>query len=269
MENVQTTDNLETSAPASQQAPEQTENVETQSTDANTGTQETATEQAERKYKLKVYGEEKEYSEAEVLKFAQLGSAGQKAMEKAALLEKKQREFYGWLREALAKDPDQVAEIVTGQKRVRQAQAQATEQGQEQTADPRDAELRQYQDRLQKLEAKLEQDEIEKERQAIESELDAAVKKYPELDNPFLKSYVKQEYRKVLKSGVEDMSMEDVAFYVAQEYRNQQAAKAQTVQKQFDNKKQAAPVMTKPAPSSSPKKQMTLDDVKRLAGRQV
>ena len=182
-------------------------------------------------------------------------------MEKAATLERKQKEFYGWLRDALAKDPYAVAEVVTGQKYNR-----PSTQTDEEQANPQ-SELAKYQERLQALEAKLEREEIEKERQAIESELDGAVQKYPELANPFMKSYVKQEYRKLLKQGVEDMSIEDVAFYVAQEYKNQQKDKALTVQKNFETKKAAAPIMTKPAMASSKEKAMTLDEVKKLAGR--
>lgn len=257
MENEVQIDNQSTEVQASQEAPD-TEVAETQS-----NTQEPATETPEeKKWRLKVYGEEKEYSEPEVLKFAQLGAAGQKAMEKAATIERKQKEFYGWLREALAKDPYAVAEVVTGQKFNRPSTQMDEEQ-----VDPAKSELAQYKERLQSLEAKLEREEIEKERQAIESELDTAVQKYPELSNPFMKSYVKQEYRKVLKSGIEDMSIEDVAFYVAQEYRNQQKDKAQTVQKNFETKKAAAPIMTKPAMASNKEKAMTLDDVKKLAGR--
>lgn len=262
MENVETVENQSTQDVASQDTPQV--DAETQSPDAN-NTALTATDA--KKWKLKVYGEEKEYSEPEVVKFAQLGAAGQKAMEKAALAEKKQREFYGWLRSAMETDPMQVYEIITGKKYQGTQAPQVTEQGE---VDQRDTQLRHYQERLHSLEAKLEAQEIEKERQAIESELDSAVSKYPELNNPFLKSYVKQEYRKVLKAGVEDMSIDDVAFYVAQEFKNQQVQKAQTIQNKFNEKTKQAPVMTKPTQSSGQgNKKMTLDDVKRLAGRQV
>lgn len=242
---------------------------ETQSNDEQVdSSQETATQEQLRKWKLKVYGEEKEYTEPEVLKLAQLGGAGQKAMEKAALLEKKQREFYGWLRSALEKDPMQVAEVITGRKFSRGTQGEQSQDFNQEEIDPRERQLAETRERLQSLEAKLESQEIEKERQAIESELTSAVSKYKELDNPFMKSYVKNEYRKVLKAGIEDLSIDDVAFYVAQEFKNQQSAKTKSVQQKFQEKQNRSPINTRPAGSTGGgDSQSGIEYARKLAGR--
>lgn len=261
MEEAQVIDTQGQVDAASQDAPQEETTAQAQQTEA----QEAATAEQVRKWKLKVYGEEKEYTEPEVLKFAQLGAAGQKAMERAAAVEKKQREFIGWLREALEKDPYQVAEMVTGKKFQRKMDEQAIE-SQEQI-DPREVKVRELESQVSALMEKLEAQDVERERQAIEQELNDAVKKYPELDNPFLKSYVKQEYRKALINGLHDLTIDDVAFYTAQEWRRSQAEKTKVVQQKFEENKKTAPVVTKPAQGSGAGKPMTLEDVKRLAGR--
>lgn len=259
MEEAQAFDTQGQDNAASQQAPQTEVETQTQQTEAH----DTATQEQVRKWKLKVYGEEKEYTEPEVLKLAQLGGAGQKAMEKAAAIEKKQREFYGWLRGALEKDPHAVAEVITGKKfQAQQAQSQEQEQ-----TDPRDMKVSELESQVSSLMERLEAQDVEKERQLIEKELGDAVSKYPELDNTFLKSYVKQEYRKALQNGLEDLSIDDVAFYVAQQWKETQAKKVQTAQQKFEDTKQKAPVTTKPAQGSGAKKPMSLEDVKKLAGR--
>lgn len=259
-------DTKSTEAQASTQAPDISTEPEAQELDKSTP--DAATTEAERKWKLKVYGEEREYSEPELLKLAQLGGAGQQAMNKAALIEKKQREFYGWLQEALAKDPLQVAEIITGKKYQAAQQASPNGEAQEQL-DPRDLKIRELEEKYGTLAQRIEQEEVEKERQVIQQEITAAVKKYPELDSPYLQSYVKQEYRKALMNGVTDLSIEDVAFYVAQDVKNREAQKLKATQERFEEKKKQAPVVTAPGAASGKTKSMTLDDVKRLAGRTV
>lgn len=265
-ENVnQSTDNFSGSTETTDTGSHEQTTDETQLNDEQVNSQDTATQAEIKRWKLKVYGEEKEYTEPEVLKLAQLGGAGQKAMEKAALLEKKQKEFYGWLRSALEKDPYKVAEVITGRSFSR-GTTEENFSGQDET-DPRARELSETRERLQSLEAKLESQEIEKERQAIETELTDAVSKYPELNNPFMKSYVKSEYRKVLKAGIEDLSIDDVAFYVAQEYKNQKAAQAKEAQKRFNEKKNRAPINTRPSAATGGDEQSGIDYARKLAGR--
>jgi hypothetical protein len=245
---------------------ESTTNEATQDVTQNADAQH-AQNAEEKRFKLKVNGEELDLTEPEVIKYAQLGKAGQRAMEKAAMVEKKQREMYGQLVKAAETDVFALYEVLTGKKHP-YASGVAQQNGQQQNAqemDPRDLKLREYEEKLTRIEQKIEGEEIEKERQAIETELSSAVKKYPELDSPYLKHFVKSEYRKALINGLE-LSLEDVAFYVAQDVKQQAAAKQKaTVQKLEENKKRA-PVITPPSGGEA-KKPMSLEDVKRLAGR--
>jgi hypothetical protein len=236
-------------------------NHEVQTDDAQQQAQETE----EERYKIKVNGEELEVTKPELIKYAQLGKAGQRAMERAALAEKSQKQMYSQLIQAADKDIYALYEVLTGKKHPHATQFQNN--GTQETAqvDPRDLELREYKERLSALEAARENEAVEKERVAIENELGEAVKKYPELDSPYMKHFVKSEYRKALMNGI-DLSLDDVAFYVSQDVKKSNAEKQKaTVQKIEENKKRA-PVITPPAGGNG-KKAMTLEDVKKLAGR--
>jgi hypothetical protein len=255
----------ETAAPeaTSQEMPDQGAPAEAQPTQGET--------EQQRKWKLKVNGEDLDLTEPEVLKYAQLGKAGQRAMEKAAALEKKHKELYAQLQQTAEKDPYLLYQVLTGKthpKAMNAAPQQATAQGDQSADDPRDIELREYKEKLSRIEQRLEQEDIERERKAVENELNDAVKKYPELDSPFLKSYVKSEYRKALLNNA-DMSLEDVAFLVAQEHKRYEAQRSKVTQQKLEANKQKAPVIAPPSGGGTSKKEMTLEDVKRLAGRQV
>ena len=218
------------------------------------------------KEKFKINGAEEEWDWETAKKYAQLGKAGQLAMQKAANVEKKQKEMYGQLVQAAEKDIFSLYEVLTGKKHPYSTQQQNGAVRQEQEVDPRDQKLREYEEKISRIEQRFEQEEIEKERHAVETELTDAVTKYPELNNPYLKHYVKSEYRKALINGL-DLSLEDVAFYVAQDYRQQNAEKSKSLNEKLDYNKKRAPVIAPPSGGDKGKKPMTLEDVKRLAGR--
>lgn len=227
-----------------------------------------------KRWKVKISGEELDLTEPELIKYAQLGKSGQAAMKKAAELEKKHREMYQQLVQAAQTDPDALAEVLTGKRRPQTpvATSKTTAQGESESAtDPRDQHLRQLEQELQlskrelsEIKQRFEQQDIERERVAVENELADAVKKFPELDTKFLKAYVKSEYAKALRAGL-DTSLEDVAFYVAQEHKAEALARQKATQQKLELNKQRAPVIAPPA-GGKEKKEGTFDDAKRLAG---
>lgn len=219
-----------------------------------------------RKWKLKVNGEEEELDEPSVLKYAQLGKAGQRAMERAAATEKKHKELINSLRETAEKDPFLLYQALTGKRHPNAltAPTKATVEGQGNEPDPRDMQLREYEEKLSRIEQRLEQEDIERERKAVEQELGDAIKKYPELDSPPLKAYVKSQYRAALVNGAE-MSIEDIAFLVAQEQKQWTAQKQKATQQKLEANKQKAPVITGPT-GDAPKKKGTLEDSLALGG---
>lgn len=222
------------------------------------------------KEKFKINGQEEEWDWETTKRYAQLGKAGQRAMQERAELERKQKDFFARLIQGLEQDPAATFEALTGKKAPfasqRMAEATAPE-GQE--ANPVELRLRQTEERLQSLLQQQEMAAIEKERQLIEQELEESSKKFPEISTPWLKSYVKQQYRALLQQGITDMTIEDVSFLVAEEVKKQNAERqAALVQKVDENKKKSVVIAPK-GTGQEGKKPMTLDDVKRLAGRQV
>lgn len=236
-----------------------------QSPAPETETQAQPANEAEQKlYSIKVNGEEMQLSEPELIKYAQLGKAGQRAMEKAAMTEKKQREMYSQLVKAAETDVFALYEVLTGKKHPNAMQQHQAMQGQS-DVDPKDLKLREYEEKLNRIEQRIEAEEIEKERQAVETELSDAVSKYPELDSPYLKHFVKSEYKKALVNGL-DLSLDDVAFYVAQDVKKSSQDKQRAIAGKMEDNKKRAPVIA-PPPGAKVEKPMSLEDVKRLAGR--
>lgn len=222
---------------------------------------------AQGKEKFKVAGQEHEWDWDTTKRYAQLGRSGQQAMERAAAVEKSAKDAYNKLLKAAESDPEGLLEVLNPNYKRRQA-PQAGESptqdpaaAREQGPDPRDL-------RIQKLEEHFENQEVEKERTAIASELDAAVKQFPILDDPIYRDHVKAQYRRHLQNGIEDISIEDVAFHVAQqlEERKVQAEKAKV--ERLKEKSRTAPVGSQGASSAGGSgKGMTRADVLKLAGR--
>jgi hypothetical protein len=192
-------------------------------------------------------------------------------MEKAAALEKKQKDLYAQLRTAAEKDPDGFLEVITGKRRNLAnpaAPKKATALDEANGGDPKDLELKEYyeaqlrerDERLSRLEQRLEQEDVERERKLVAD----AIKKYPVLNTKHLKAYVQSQYRQALVNGLE-LSLEDVAFYVSEEVKQEQQARQKTVTKKLEENNKRAPVFTPPAPGSV-KKKGTLEDSLQLGG---
>jgi hypothetical protein len=65
------------------------------------------------------------------------------------------------------------------------------------------------------------------------------------------------------------MTIEDVAFLVAEEVKSHNAERQQALVQKVDENKKKSVVIAPKGTGQEGKKPMTLDDVKRLAGRQV
>jgi ribosomal protein L22 len=229
------------------------------------------------KEKFKVNGQEFEWDWETTRKYAQLGRSGQVAMERAAQTEKKAKEAFQKLIETAKQNPVEVLKILNPDFDAstlthRQAQAAATEavkgtEGKEAGIDPRDQKIQELEKRYQSVAEVLEKQEIEKERQAIETELTEAVKKYPELDNKIFKAHVKTQYRQALANGIEDLTIDDVAFHVAQEIREMKAAEEKKKLETAKENRKRAPVSTHQGGSSGEKKAgYTFDEIRKMAG---
>lgn len=257
---------IDTQSTADTTTSTETPQATSQETQGNPGEPSTQAPSIETKmYTVKVDGKEMQLTEPELIKYAQLGKKGQRSMEYAAGLEKKQKAFYGQLVSTAEKDVFALYEALTGKRHPmaqQSAQHAATDPGQQ--ADPRDLKLREYEEKLSRIEQKFEADEVEKERQAVATELADAVKKYPELNTPYHSSFVKDQYRRALKAGL-DHSLEDIAFLVAQDVREHEANKRKELNNKLEENKKKAPVMTTPG-SGKAKAQGGIEYARKLAG---
>jgi len=206
-------------------------------------------------------------------KYAELGRGGRLALQRAHEVEKKATEAYKKLLHHAQSDPYGLLKILnpqfegSSQHTAKTATAHGNE-SEQQGQDPREAEIHQLKSKLGSVEEILERQEIEKEKQAIETELSDSIKKFPELDNKIHRAYIKQQYKQALTQGL-DLSIEDVAFYVNQEIKEMESAKlkAQKEKQQQINKK--APVSSVPGKSVGEGGGYSREDVMRMAGRLV
>lgn len=222
------------------------------------------------KEKFKVDDKEEEWDWNTTKKYAQLGKSSTQRMQQAAQIQKQAKETYAKLISAAAKDPEGLIRMLNPQFRGfanTPADPQATQSQGAGAAPARDPEREEDKAKIQSLEEKFEAMEVEAERKKMESELDAAVKDYPQLGNKFLRSYVKAQYLQALKSDLTDLTLQDIAFQVAQEWDGLRAEELKAKKQKFEETKRKAPVGS--VPGSGGEKPMTREDILRLAGRVV
>lgn len=222
------------------------------------------------KEKFKVNGQEFEWDWETTKKYAQLGRSGQLAQQRAAETEKKAKEFYGRLIENATADPIGLIRVLRGDPnwQFQSPNNGGQNHGQpDEELDPREAKIRELEQRLNKYEGTIEQQEIMAEQKAIQAELDEAVNKYSVLKNDkYAIAFIKSEYKKALQNGI-DVTIDDVAFQIAQDRQESRQKEVQEKQKRIEQKRKQAPVTTAPGAPAKNSKGMSREEVMRLAGR--
>lgn len=275
---TEVTENTEDTGSDTPESLEQTEQVEdSQQSDSDDSTEiQDETEEkpalvtpfSSGKEKFKINGEEFEWDWETTKRYAQLGRSGQLAMEKAAQVEAKAKKAYEQILKAAQEDPEGLISILNPRYQPKSKAPQQTEENQEE-ADPRDLKIRSLEERLQKYESTLEQQEIAQAKAEIESELDSASEKFPIIKDEIYKEYVKNQYRKYLNMGVTDISIEDIAFQVHQKHQENLAAKEAQKKARLEQKRQNAPVHAVSGGSGMTDRkegESGLEYAKRLAG---
>ena len=221
------------------------------------------------KEKFTVNGKEVEWDWETAKKYASLGNTAYQKMQEAADIKKRSEAAYSQLLELAQKDPETLIRALNPNYNPQSQQTQRQDQNVA-DVDPRDLKIQQLEQRLGKLdqlEKAYEEQQVEKERAAIAQELEQAETKYPILKgDKFAINFIKAEYRKALQSGL-DVSLDDVAFHVSQELQDLRQTKAQQTQQRLEQKRKQAPVNVVASGAESAAKSMSLDDVKKLAGR--
>lgn len=144
----------------------------------------------EDKYELKVDGETLTLNKAEMIKYAQLGKAGQKRMQEAIEFQKQTKTNWENLQKALKEDPGSVLEDENiGLNKIQLAKKWLAEKMEQDAKSPEQIELEQLrsekikfekekQDALSRAEEEAEQRETEVTMKAMENEMLGAFKKY-------------------------------------------------------------------------------------------
>lgn len=227
------------------------------------------------KEKFKVNGQEFEWDWETTKRYAQLGRSGQLALERAAQTEKNAKRAYAELVQQAKADPEGLIRIFnpTWQPSNRAAQSmppQGYGQGEQaesaQDFDPKEAMIRELEQKLSSVESRLEKQDLDQERKVIETELENAVKAFPVLDNEIHREYVKAQYARHLKNGLDNITIEDVAFHVSQQVQEMKEKEMKARKARLDDNRRRAPVSSVPGDVGKEAQPSSFDDVRRIAG---
>lgn len=241
-------------------------------------TQEKYTPFANGKEKFLVNGKEEEWDWETAKKYAQIGKAGYSNLELAAQMRKEAervqssaKETYAKLIEYARRDPEGLIRVLNPQyQATRQSMAEMSQDtdwsdSSENKYDPRDLKIAQLEERLQKWEADREAELDRKEYEAYQSELKSAQERFPRFKHPASLAYLKDQYKKALNQKL-SLSVEDVAQLVDEHLTRLDTQTTQTKAQRYEENRRKSPVSSSPAGLGN-KKEMSLDDVKKLAGR--
>ncbi len=192
------------------------------------------------KEKFKINGEEHEWDWETTKRYAQMGRNAQQATEKAAKTEQSARAAYNEILKAARTDPEGLLRILNPDYVKKSSPSQRDEQAED--ADPRDSKIQELESKLDGILKHREAAEVDQARQAIETELDEATKKFPGTEDEFVRDHIKSEYRRHLNSGNYNVSIEDVAFLAHQKLQDKQRMKVQAQKASLDQRRQNAPV---------------------------
>lgn len=115
------------------------------------------------------------------------------------------------------------------------------------------------------IKQQLEQYELERERQSLDKEFGEVTDKFPVFKGRVEKQFLMSQYRAALEQET-NLSLEEVAFIASRELEEERKESMRIKAERAQQLRQKAPVTTRPA-GGEPKKEMTLEDVKRIAGR--
>lgn len=241
-------------------------------TGASASVDEGASASGDGSYEVMIDGKKVAVSKDELLKGYQLSKASYNRMSEAAKLRKEVQDTYAQLKHYAENDPEGLLRALNPKWNSvsKQNTTQQTEESIPDSFRPYLTKMAEMEKTVTALRESLDQAAVEKERMAINKEYETITEQYPILKGKAQRAYLLNEYARALRNGIqgpngEEITMEDVAFYVAQELSDGQ----QQVIQRVKEAKKTAPGGTK---SAAPKKVTedgyfkNMDDVKRLAG---
>lgn len=243
----------------------QAQNDEQSSDDA----QEVETPFKDGKETFVIDGEEVEMDWQTAKKSIQLASASYKRFEDAKQIEKSAQTVLEQIRQKARENPEGLIRIFNPNWQGGTSQAQGRESTEAQRGEGQDNPWqRKYEEldqRYQQLEQRFEQQDVEAERAKLQSEFTEVESKYPIFKDKATMAYLKSEYAKALRQGME-IDLEDVAFTLAQDLQKSRAEKIQSQQKRKDMNRQRAPVSAQPSAAKTSGGFDSFEDVKKSLG---
>lgn len=238
-----------------------------------------------RKEKVTIKGVEREMDFETMRRYASIGAGDRANSREAHQIREKANDTMGQMIQMAVTEPDALIQMLSGLAGKRPKGAltklpaarargqEATEDTEGQETDPRLQEIQELRERLDRYERRDQDREVSEERKAVESELDAEAKKYPELQKPWVRAYVKNQYKQQLlhARNLNDVTMSDVAFLVVQEMREDEAGSQREKQKRLEEKRRKAPAGFVPgggAGDSGDEPEDKFAAVRKLAGIQ-
>ncbi len=227
------------------------------------------------KARFKVDGQEIEADWDTIQREYQLTKKSRMMMDEAVGVRRKAEEALKNLYAAAKNDPEGVIRTLNpnwSPSQVRQAAAEVQSgegSGQQGNMDM-NAMAKQLREQLMQefspIKEKLEQYELERERQALNTEMSDVTEKFPVFKGRVEKQFLMSQYRAALE-GETGLSLEEVAFIANRELEDERRTQQESKQQRQQELREKSPVITRQAGGEGKGKPMSIEDVKRLAGR--
>ena len=249
------------------------QNESSDSTDLATETNEGGETQAQEVYspfqggkeKFSIDGEDVEMTWDEAKKSIQLSKASYKRFEEANGIKQSATRFQEQILQLARTNPEGLVRVLNPNWQGGNPQGTTETQRNEDEQQPWQGEFQRLSSQNQEMAQKLEAIELDKERSVLKQEFADVQTKYPVFKEKLANNYLQTEYRKALKSG-QELSLDDVAFYIDQDLRKSKTAEIQTRQKNLDQKRAISPVSSLPSGGEGKKEAASFDEIRKSLG---
>jgi hypothetical protein len=224
------------------------------------------------KEKFSVDGEDVEMDWEEAKKSIQLAKASYKRFEEANGIRQSAQQSYQKMMELARTNPEGLLRVLNpnwqpGTQSTQRAATQQYDQRATEQEQPWQTELERIKAENEEFRSKFENLELDRERAALQQEFQAIETKYPVFKDKLANNFLKTEYRKALRAGM-DVDLETVAFYANQEIQQSKTAQVQNAQKNIQQKRSQAPVSSQPAGGDGKKKGFSsFEELKNYLGK--
>ena len=248
----------------------ETEGFEAQDAEGQEGEVDSANPFKDGKEKFTIDGEEIEMDWEETKKSVQLARSSYKRFEDAKKLETTAQGVMTRMKELAQTNPEGLIRTLNPNWQPGSSAPSATAQHNDQRTQTEDnpwqRKFEESEERYKGLEDRFEEMDMQTERVKLQEEFTATQAKYPIFNDKASMVYLKAEYAKSLRAGME-LGLDDVAFYVHQELSESRSKQIQSQKQRVEQRREKAPVSSRPAArSASTGGEESFDSLKRKLG---